>query len=392
MSDRADLAVELVGRMSAVMRTLRDRTPPSVLRAPAGAFFVPTRWDSAPYMQPMVWFATSGCTAYAATGGCTMCDFGRGESCTSDEVLRRLGDVIDRMSDVPLLHLATPRSFFDDAETAPSLRSAVLKLLASRSRVRALGIESRPGFVTAEGLVQIVEEIEAARPVGQPISELAVGLGMEAFDPLIARIAVNKGFDRHAVVPVVEATHAAKDMHPLSAFVVETHVLLKPPLISEREAVEDAVKAIEWSLDNGVTHVILMAAATKPWTLSGWLARNGEAAGLEPYRPPSLWSAIEVIRSLPEHMHEHVRIYGLASSTEMERLAGGCPECDSVLTASIYEFNVTGRFAAFEPMLAMPCACRDAWATSMRCEPGLLLPRLASAIDAIELQMANGAM
>jgi radical SAM enzyme (TIGR01210 family) len=382
--------LDLASRMRWVMRYLRAATPPTVLPAPAGVRFAPTRWAGRAYMQPMLWFATLGCPEYGRTGGCTMCDFGVGAVLPQAEVFAAVRFWAERLQDRPRLHLDTPRSFFDDAEMKPFARAELLRILGTLTECRALGLESRPEHVTSEGLVEVASILKSSRPEGGGLEELSVGVGLEVYSPVLSHVVVNKGFDRTAVTRVIEAASAAERALAGTKVGVETHVLLKPPLVSEREAVEDAVKAIEWSLTSGASRVILMVAAAKEWTLSGWLHRNGAEVGLEPYEPPSLWSAVEVLRRVPESLLENIRVYGFIGNFDNDRLATGCPRCSFVLAGALYEFNVTGRLEALAPVLDLPCECRDIWQRLMEADPGPLLPRLQTALDLIKRAMTGG--
>src|SRR3989442_3461172 len=68
------------------------------------------------------------------------------------------------------------------------------------------------------------------------VDELEIALGLESANERVLRHAVNKvwGLKEHA--------HAAQLAHGAGA-TVKTYLLIKPPFLTEREAIEDAVRS-----------------------------------------------------------------------------------------------------------------------------------------------------
>lgn len=373
---------DLAKRVERAMKAHRRRMPLTTLEAPAGVFFTVTRWESRPYAQPMIWLATSGCRHVAEHGGCAMCDFGRG-GYTQEELVAGLNQVLDRLGGAPLIHLAIPGSFLDEREIPAELRSRILEAVAAHG-TRAIGIEARPEHVRTESLLSVVR---SAQMGGQSsLLELSVGTGVEAFDDTVTRVCINKGSTRAAASRALEAVGRANAELEDVDVVAEAHVLLKPPALTEAEAIADATASVEWCLAQGFERAILMLCSVKPHAPLHVLAATGERSGDgADYRPPSLWSALEVLARLPDSMRSKVRVHGFASNTPPGLSPTSCPACERVVTASIQHFNSTGADDWLGAVRRLGCECREAWAAACAEEPEeSLWTRMCDFVDALE--------
>ena len=136
----------------------------------------------------------------------------------------------------------------------------------------------------------------------------------------------------------------------------------------------------------------MMLCSAKPQTplyaREAICAQPGASVG---YRPPSLWSAVEVLARLPHSMRRDVRIHGLASNTRLGLRPTSCPACEQVVVAAIQHFNGTGAFDWIEAVQRLGCECRERWRA--RCEErpqGSLRARMGEFVDALEQQLDTG--
>lgn len=385
----ADIAL-LAQRMQVISQSFRASSPPTPHERAAGVLYLPTRYRGVPVVQPLVWLATLGCSRYHVAGGCTMCDFGAGGAVhpLSDAELEAQ---LRPFARVPMLHLAVSGSFFDDSEMPLSGRDTLLTFLAKTS-IEVLGVESRPEHISGGALGSAIETIGRNR-MGGCLREFSVGVGIEAFDPLISLVALNKGFDRRALLPVLETARSAEDMSGgRTKVAVEAHVLVGAPLIDEAKAVEDAVEATEWALEVGADRVILMAGSIKERTLWGWLFQEGHEHGLPVCGPPSLWSVVEVIKRVSPAKRPRLRVYGFTSNIPAAYCATSCPECSSILLQALMNFNFTGSSDAIAALDVIKCTCKTEWLRRMDLAGGgSLKSRLATYVSRLEDIWVSGA-
>lgn len=374
--------VALRRRMRAVLARLKGGEFATTLSAPAGTFFLPARWYGEPYVMPLIWFATGGCE-WARTGGCSMCDFGRGSSGLATRSPEAVANELNRLSDAhPMIHLAAPGSFFDDREVPPEQRTRFFDLVLSKSSIQALGVESRPEFVTTKKLQESQAQIELRRP--QHGLELAIGFGLECDNEIAREVCINKGTSKDDIAQALGRLKEVRLVSPGARMSGEVHVLLKAPLLSEQEAIDDAVAAICWAVEAGAEWVILMLCSVKPATLTSFLANDPRIPTHLRYRPPRLWSAVEVLLRLPDEARKRTLTYGFASSVTMSGIAENCPACTSVVAAALAAHSHTGDRVHLERAANVPCACRRSWRAECAVQRPPLASRIADDIDLLE--------
>ena len=373
---------DLADRVERAMKAFRSRQPLTTLATPAGAFFTMTHWQSRPYALPMIWLATPGCRHVAEHGGCTMCDFGCGDY-KEEELIDGLNRVLDRFDCPPLLHLAIPGSFLDDEEVPAEFRHRVLAAVAARGPA-AIGVEARPEHVGVESLLFAANAV--LERSGSSCAELSVGIGVEAFDDSVTRVCVNKRSTRAAALHALAAVRSADAQIAGLDITSEAHVLLKPPVLTAAEAIDDASAVVEWCLAEGFERVILMLCSAKPHSPLGMLARtDAPSVPGANYRPASLWSALEVLSRLPESLQSRVRVHGFASNTALGLGPTTCPACEQVVAAAIQHFNATGATDGLDAVRRLGCGCREQWRSTCEQAPeASLMARMSGFVDALE--------
>lgn len=284
---------------------------------------------------------TPGCSHFR-TGGCTMCGYNieSDRAVSADDIVRQFDGALARLGDVSMVKVYTSGSFLDVREVPEEASSHMLRACADRGA--RLLVESRPEYITSESL-------EAALALHDDL-ELAIGL--ESANDKVLRYSVNKGFT------VADYDRAASVLRE-EGVDLRTYVLLKPPFLTEREAIEDAVATAAHAAP--FSHSISVNAVNvQKGTLVERLWRDWS------YRPPWLWSALEVVE----------RCAGLEPKLLCDPVGGGtrrgahnCGECDRAILDGLKAFTASqdaGR-------LARPaCGCLDMYRTVTGLE-GLVL-------------------
>src|SRR5947209_7049156 len=150
-----------------------------------------------------------------------------------------------------------------------------------------------------------------------------MALGLESTNENVLRYAVNKvwGLKEH-----MRAATVARE----AGATVKTYLLIKPPFLTEREAIEDAVRSGH-DADPHSDTVSFNPVNVQSRTIVDRLFRRGE------YRPPWLWSVVEVLertRDLKAHVKSHPTAGGLV------RGAHNCGTCDRRVVNAIEEFSL----------------------------------------------------
>lgn len=278
-------------------------------------------------------------TAGCSWARCTMCGYHEEAAPASEEdLLHQFGSALGRRKDEPIAKLYTSGSFFDELEVPAGVRRAVLGELGGR--FERVVIESRPDFVTEASL----KEAKGLAP------GLEVALGLESASDRVLSHSVRKGF---AFRDFAEKARMIRG----SGARVRAYLLLKPPFLTEREALEDAVRSLVEAAPYCDT-LSLNPVNVQRGTLVEQLWKRGV------YRPPWLWTAAEAVleaRKRTKVERPGVRMVCAPSGAGQERGAHNCGLCDSRVVDGLEDFSVLQDASALESVLGTGCECTGQW-------------------------------
>ncbi|MCS7118911.1 MAG: archaeosine biosynthesis radical SAM protein RaSEA [Archaeoglobaceae archaeon] len=270
---------------------------------------------------------------------CTMCSYWLESRDVNDEMLKKQIDLVFERVDTKLLKIFTSGSFFDENEISTELRRYLVEK-AKKLGVEKIIVESRPEFIDEEKL----EDFEGL--------ELEVGIGLETANDLVREICINKGFSFFDFF-------SAAEILKRRGFRVKCYLLLKPPFISEREAILDILESVD-----KVSKVVDVISINMMNVQRGTLVEKLWKRNL--YRPPWLWSAVEVIKKIKKDVE-----------IICDPVAGGkirgphnCGKCDREVVNALKLFSVTQD----KTLLDLNCECRILWNKSVEIEDFARIP------------------
>ena len=292
---------------------------------------------------------TGGCR-WARAGGCTMCGYVAesvdGGAVDSEALLNQLEVALAYESDqrdsvCPLVKIYTSGSFLDDREIDAPTRATFARRLAGRERIV---LESLPDFVSGE-------KLEPFRSAGL---ETDVAIGLETATDRVRQDCVNKYF---AFEDFIEAAEEATSV----GAGCKAYLLCKPPFLTESEAIEDMVDSIQRCGE--VAHTISMNPTNvQSYTMVEQLYREGG------YRPPWLWSLVEILERTAD---TEATVVSDPVGAGSDRGPHNCGECDDRVTNAIKDFSLRGEPSVFEQV---DCECRQTWELVLEAETGYNLP------------------
>ena len=287
-------------------------------------------------------FRTRGCY-WAHTSGCSMCGYVNDTAVDVSEadLLHQLASVLPKHKGQPVVKVYTSGNFFDDHELAPDARRAILRELGDRCE--KVIVETLSHMIRREQLDDAMTYVDS----------LEVAFGLESTNERVLRYGVNKmwGLKEHA--------RAAALVHDAGG-TVKTYLLVKPPLLTEREAIEDAVRSGH-EADSHSDTISFNPVNVQRDTLVDHMFKRRE------YRPPWLWSVVEVLertRDLKAHVKSHPTAGG------MRRGAHNCGSCDRRAINAIEEFSLDLRRDFSE----LDCACRERWRAELDLQDFMMTP------------------
>ena len=276
---------------------------------------------------------TRGCY-WSIKEGCSMCGYFNDTvpGGVSKEMLHSQWDKIRHfLKGKKYAKIYTSGSFLDPTEIPLDFANEVMSEMADMGVEKVL-IESLPEFVHKKHFGY----------TKSPKIEIAIGL--ESSSPVVLDKCVNKRLRWKHFVKICEM---AKD----NGAVVKAYVLLKPPYLGEKEAIEDAVQSAKDAapyvdkISINPVNVQKNTVVEKLWFRNEWTA-------------PWLWSVIEVLercKDLP------VRVYSDPTGGGTRRGAHNCIDCNSKILEAIKAHRL-----GQSNLKELDCSCKPRWKTLKR--------------------------
>jgi hypothetical protein len=268
---------------------------------------------------------------------CTMCGYaGEGAPASANDLIAQFEWALGRSApEVSVVKIYTSGSFLDPDEMPVLARDEILKRLEALGLAK-LVIETRPEFVTSQTIEACLSHIP---------TEFAIGL--ETASDLIRDCVIRKGFSFQDFVSASEAVRQQGGS-------IKAYLLLKPPLLTEGQAMKDAIASAKIAreyadvLSLNLCNVQRNTVVERMW-------EKGE------FRPPWLWSALEVIKSVPGP----IVCDPVGAGTR--RGPHNCGQCDDAVANAI---RVHALSQDVGPLKDLDCSCKSTWSELMELEEG----------------------
>ncbi len=252
-----------------------------------------------------------------------------------EELMKQFEYAMSRCKDDEfIVKIFTSGSFLDDGEIPPDTRKEILLRLFEENRVKKVIAETRPEYVTKERVSESVAVLG---------KRFEVAIGLETSSDVIRKDCINKGF---SFSDFVRACEIAKQ----EGASVKAYLLLKPPFISEGIAIGDIIQSISDAAPHAGTISINLCNVQKG-TLVDEMFECGD------YRPPWLWSAVEVLKKGKKASPGTV-ILSDPVGAGSARGPHNCGKCDKDVAEAIRIFSLTQDIGVFENL---DCECRELW-------------------------------
>ncbi len=285
---------------------------------------------------------TRGCSHEREGGGCTMCGYAGDTPMrppTEEELLAQVEHVASRREDASWVKLYTSGSMLDPEEVPPRVLEAIVETFDDADM---LTIESRAEHVSRR-------RVEALGDT----SRREVAIGLESACDAVLSDSVHKGMTLRGFQ---RAAGHVKD----AGARLRAYVLLKPPFLTEAEAVEDAVEAALAAAEAGTDVVSVNPVNVHGDTLVDFLHYRGE------YGPPWLWSVVEVLGRASREMPSGTRIVSAPTAGGKVRGAHNCGRCDADVLRAIDYHRLSGDVRELETV--PECDCRVRWRAQLDLE------------------------
>lgn len=318
--------------MKEILEGFRGSPPVQSPERYIAAWREPDAIDGKPVDAFVLILRSRGCSWAWDSGGCTMCGYVNDSSANvgEKELEVQLEKAMTTYSGEPYVKIFTSGSFLDPKEVPPSFAKKLVETFGGEAR-RIL-IESRPEYVTPETLGSLKTHAR----------ELEIALGLESSNDRVRLKSINKGFTFSDYLKSLEVIEA-------EGLVSKTYLLLKPPFLTEKESLRDAVESIK-AVDGITGTISLNPVNIQKRTLVEYLWRRGV------YRPPWLWTLLEALKTPTKS-----RLMSSPTAGGGKRGVHNCGECDQEIIKRIEEFSVTQD----RELLTADCPCKKDWQVFM---------------------------
>ena len=297
-----------------------------------------------------LWFQTSGCS-HDRSGGCTMCNYGKGKECPDEVVLAEIKKTLSQMPKEYEEFIISPIGSMLDPNEVSDRMFEQLQVALGEIKSEVMITETRADTVTREGLERLRNLFHSKYQ--------CVEIGAESDDDWILRNCVNKGC---TVEDYKRAIGLIKD----AGMNTIVNIGLGIPFMSERAAVSYTVRALYSAQEWGADSIVLFPYHVKPDTLMGELYHIHE------YTPVSLWSLVEVLGRLDEKLLQKTRISWYRNyykePWKIIESPHTCEHCYGAVLALLDEYKNTMGQDAVRELTELGCACKEEWKRRMEAE------------------------
>jgi radical SAM enzyme (TIGR01210 family) len=316
-----------------VMRQIRERRDAIIVGKEHVSFPLPVLHEPG-RLNSLISLSTTGCR-YAHTGECIFCDYGKSELKRPEVIASLQGQVEKAFEQIEkenagylqnengewelvkeggyergFINLTAIGSMLDPREVPEEIlmnvcdRIALMVTSGKFPKGLEWTTESRLELVNED----VLQKIQAAFSrhgieIGSDQFQMDIGYGLESSDPLIVEGIMYKRVGR----PYEDSAALMHEYGIKST----AHTLFKPPFLTEREAVEDAVKTVQEAFERKLCDtMIVMTMNIRDATGVGEMAEQGM------YQLPSIWSVAEIIKRLGPELCRKSHFFGFSVATE----------------------------------------------------------------------------
>jgi len=280
-------------------------------------------------------FRTQGCS-WALKSGCSMCGYfndSMWEKVSDEDLITQFKTAMNKYSDQKFVKIFTSGSFLDDKEIYPKVRNDILDKLSESTK--KISVESRPEYITDKSLSEIKKTI---------VSEMfEIGIGLETANDSIRNDYLNKGFsfDDYKKAASILKKHKMN---------LKTYVLIKPPYLTEKESIDDAIKTVD-KIKKITDTISFNPTNVQRKTFVNYLWQRKK------YRPAWLFSVVEILKESKKIAPDVFIKCDIAGGGSI-RGAHNCKNCDRNYLNAVSEFSLTQDTKVFE---GLDCDCKERW-------------------------------
>lgn len=292
----------------------------------------------------LIFMRGSGCQWAKVNGGCTFCGFwdmtNFSGKISNQEYLSQIYKVLLTSAFLrsPIVCLYNDGSILVEEEISLDVVVQICNIISSYPHVQKIVLESK--------IIDITEEKIKAIQAGMNGKQLEISVGFESANPLIRSVCVNKEFTP-AIFEEKSEILKRLGVH-LTAL-----LMLKPPFITELQAIEDAVNSLKYLEWFSLNRINFELATIEENTLMYDLWKS------DLYTTPWIWSMIEILKRRQQlDLKTIVYVSPPNYTAKAFDYSKNCPFCNEIAIEALFRFNQTHDIKEFDNL---DCACKEKW-------------------------------
>jgi len=290
------------------------------------------------------------CEWQQKSGGCTMCNYSQrinfhATDVLRDEAIRILNEIQKLDKNYNKVKLYINGSFFNENELVKDVAVSFLRQLKTKFGITCVCVETRPEYLSKSKLLEYILETNI---------DFEICFGIESTNNRIRNVCLNKGVDINLFYSLFQEIKGLCK--------IKVYLLIKPPFISESEAIQDVVSSVKDLVNHGITAISYTPIAIQKNTLLEFLLQENL------YRPVWIWSLIEINTQLASlhQVYPEICLAGLEYYPEPLQTYFNCEKCSSRLATMLASNrNMTWQDVSLEKT----CTCYEKWLHQLKSEP-----------------------
>lgn len=345
-------------KLTQAMIGLRKKTPSSHLTNVAkGSEIWPYYKNGESKERVIVFLRGPGCGWVKKTGGCTMCQHAwegttQGKSISAIDYIEQFSNEVNKYSFSEKLSgicIFNEGNFFNEEELPLEAREYMISYISNIPRTSAVK------DVTFETLPEYIDDkaIESIRKIVARHKDVTIGIGLESANDSVRKI-INKPFSLKTYERAVQKIRDAGAK-------VLAYVLVKPPFLTEREALDDAVNTAQYAFNVGTSIVSFEPINIGDYTIAGLLHKK------DLYRAPWWWTVFSVVvKTYQSKIDGEIRIGGAQYKPSYKLVPHNCPVCSDQMLRIIDDWNKNESIEMLGKVLnEYPCVCKNQWSKEL---------------------------
>lgn len=354
------------------IKNLKSAIPGGMLLDKKESYVLPVSKDEE--KRVIINLNTSGCTHAKSGYPCSICGLFLNKSIKADEIFDYFISDFEKYdySKYPTLCVYTNGSFFDSKEIPNNIRKKILKTISKEEKIKEVVFESLPKYVNDEKIKEVAKILEEKKVI--------VSLGLDINDE-IKRTLLNKDLsisDFNSAIGILKKYSI--DFCPF--------ICVKPPFLTEGEAIETAKDTIKFVIDSGASHLSLEPVTLQKHTVQDHLNQNNL------YRVSYLWTLVELVRFACDYAKDKdvkIKIGGEFFTPMPYEFAHNCKECNNRIIELIHKYNKEQDISIFKDILSLEevrskekselnCECQIDWLKAVDEKPEIQLHELPTRV------------